>query len=184
MRIRTGVSGSLLVLALAIAGCGGDEPDQESKDTSSAPSDAPSDDPAEGATVDACTLVTSADLEETFDSSFDGGELTHHAETGADQCLWTTTDTASPETFAVTVLREDGLDGTLETSGMSLAELFEQAKSAYPNAEAVDLGDAAYAAVSEVQVLDGDTWYSFTAYLGAGGEPLDELEELAAQVVG
>lgn len=178
MRIRTGVSGSLLVL-LTLTGCGSDEPDMESKDSSSAPSD----DRGEGAIVDVCTLLSAADLDATFGSSFDEGELIHHEETGADQCLWTSTDTPSPEIFSVTVLRQDGLEGTLETSGMSLADLFERAKMAYPNAEDVDLGDEAYAAVSEVQVLAGDTWYSFTAYLGAGGDPLDELEELAAQVV-
>lgn len=180
MRFIAGLSGSLLVLALAVTGCGSGDPDKKSKDASSGSSG----DKAEGVTVDACALLTPADLETTFGGPFDDGELTHQEETGADQCHWTSADGPEEMTFSIAVVSRAGLGGDLESSGMTVAELFEQAKTAYPNAVAMDLGDQSYAAVSEVQVLDGDRWYSFTAYLGAGADPLDGLKELAAHVVG
>lgn len=179
MRILTGLSGSLLVLALALTGCGSDDPDKESEDASSAPSV----DRGEGATVDACELLTPADLEAKLGSPFDDGELIHQEETGADHCVWTSTDAAAAETFSVIVLRQDGLGGELKTSGMSLAQLFEQTKLAYPDAEPLNLGDEAYIAVREVQVLADETWYSFTFY-GTGDTAVEGLKELAAQVVG
>jgi len=179
MRFLAGLSASLLLVALAVTGCGDDGSDDESKDTSSASSG----DQAEGVTVDACALLTPADVETAFGSPFDDGELSHQ-ETGADQCVWKSTDASEEMTFSVAVVRQDGLDSSLESSGQTVAELFEQTKAAYPNAEALNLGDEAYAAVSEVQVLDSDTWYSLTAYLGAGVDPLDELKQLAALAVG
>jgi hypothetical protein len=170
MRILTG----LLVLALAVTGCGSDDPE---------PQGATYGDKAEGVKVDACKLLTPADLEAAFGSPFGDGELSHK-ESGADQCAWTSTDAAQAKTFSIAVLREDGLDETHKSAGQSLADVFKQTKAAYPNAEPVNLGDEAYAAVSEVQVLDADTWYSFTAYLGAGIDPLGGLKKLATQVVG
>lgn len=177
MRILAGLSGSLLVLALAATGCGSDEPDKESDDPASAASGDP------GATVDVCTLLTPADLEAKFGSQFDDGEVTHEEGTGADQCVWTSTATGSAETFSFTVLSQDGLAGELEASGMTVAELFERTKLAYPNAEPLELGDESYISVKEVQVLAGDTWYSLSFH-GTSGTAVDGLKELAAQVVG
>lgn len=177
MRILSGLSGSLLVLALAVTGCANDDPGKESKAEPSAVK-------GEGATTDACKLLKPADLKAKFGSQFDDGVLTHQAETGGDQCTWTTTDGAAAKTFSVTVLNQAGLAGALKTTGMSVAELFDQAKLAYPKAKPVDLGDKAYSSVNELQVLDGDTWYSFSMYLGASHGPADVLKELATQVVG
>jgi hypothetical protein len=179
MRIRTGLSGSLLVLALAATGCGSDEPDEESND----PSSAASSDQGAGATTEVCTLLAPADLEAEFGSEFDGGEPTHEEGTGADQCVWTSTAAGSAETFSFTVLTQDGLAGELDASGMTVGELFEQTKLAYPNAEPLDLGDESYLSVKEVQVLAGDTWYSLSFH-GTSGTAVEGLKELAAQVLG
>lgn len=160
MRMLTGLP--LLVLALAVTGCG-DDGEKES--------------------AGVCALVPGAEMEKAFGSPFGQGKLTHEDSTGADQCSWTSSGSAS-KTFAVTVLRQDGLEGDFAAGGRTVAQLFEQAKAAYPNAKPLQLGDESYAAVSEVQVLDGDTWYSFTAYLGAGADPIDALTTLAARVVG
>ncbi|MFI6503944.1 hypothetical protein [Nonomuraea typhae] len=156
MRILTGLSGSLLVLALTLTGC---------------------------ASKDACTLLAAGDLEAAFGRPFGDGKPTHQEDTGADQCAWTSTDAAPGVTFSITVLSQDRLAGAFKTSGMTLAELFEQSKLAYPNAEAVDLGDAAYAAVGEVQVLDGGAWYSLSVH-GAGDGAVGGLKELAERVAG
>lgn len=179
MRILTGLSGSLLALALVLTGCGSDDSEKEPKDSSSASNG----DKSEDVNVDACKLLAAADLEEQFGSPFGDGDLTHQEETGGDQCVWTSTEAGSAETFSIIVLRQDGLGGVLETSGMSLAELFEQTKLAYPNAEAIDLGDEAYISVHEVQVLDGDTWYSLSFH-GTSDTAVDGLKALAAQVAG
>ncbi|MFI6603649.1 hypothetical protein ACIBHX_46090 [Nonomuraea sp. NPDC050536] len=177
MRILTGVSGSLLVLALAVTGCGGDG--KEAKGASSASPVGTSKSADAGA--DACKLVAAGDLEAAFGSPFGGGKPAHQEDTGADQCVWTSTGAAPGSTFSITVLRQDRLAGVFKSNGMSVADLFEQAKLAYPKAEAVDLGDKAFAAVGEVQVLDRDTWYSLSFH-GAGS--VGGLKKLAARVVG
>jgi len=175
MRIRTGLSGILLVLALGLTGCGGNDSAGATKATPSASAAATSD--------GVCKLLTPADLEAKFGSAFGDG-VSSHQETGADQCLWTTKDATPAKTFSITVLHQNNLDGALKSSGMDVAALFKQAKAAYPKAVSVDLGDEAYASPSEVQVLDGDTWYSFSAFLGTGNAAADILQDLAARVVG
>jgi hypothetical protein len=179
MRILTGLAGSLMVLALAVTGCGSDDADKEPNGGAS-PSTG---DKSAGVIVDACKLLTPADLKEKFGSPFGGGELTHQEDSGADQCVWTSADDSPAKTFSATVLRQDGLDDAFGAGGLAIAQLFEQTKAAYPNAEAVDLGDEAYVAVTEVQVLDGGTWYSFSIH-GAGDGAVEGVKELAAQVVG
>ncbi|MEU7003588.1 hypothetical protein [Nonomuraea sp. NPDC046570] len=179
MRFLTGLSGSLLVFALTVTGCGGDGAGKDAKDT---PSASPGDKSAD-AGEDVCKLLTPGDLKATFGSPFGDGKLTHQEDTGADQCVWTSAGAASGATFSITVLSQDRLAGVFKSNGTSVTELFEQTKLAYPNAEAVDLGDEAFAAVSEVQVLDRDTWYSLSFH-GAGDGAVDGLKKLATQVVG
>jgi len=175
MRIRTGLPGALLVLALVLSGCGGNDSAGATKATPSAS--------AGGKSEGVCKLLTPAELEAKFGTAFGDGVPTHQ-ETGADLCTWTSANASPAKTFSITVLRQDSLDGALKSSGQTVAELFEQTKAAYPKAVSVDLGDQAYASPSEVQVLDGDTWYSFSAFLGTGSGAIDILKDLAARVVG
>lgn len=177
MRTVAAVPGSLLVLGLALSGCGNS--DEAANSTPSAPVANTSG----AATVDACKLLTPGGLEQRFGVSFGAGALTHQEETGSDQCVWTSSGGASTTTFSLTVLRQDGLRGDLKSSGMTLAQLFEQTKGAYPKAKPIDLGDQAYIAAREVQVLAGDTWYSFSFH-GPDGTGVDGLKAVAAQVVG
>jgi hypothetical protein len=177
MRTVAVASGSLLVLGLALSGCGNS--DEAAKSTPSATIANKS----SAATVDACKLLTPGGLEQRFGVSFGDGALTHQEETGSDQCVWTSSGGASTTTFSLTVLRQDGLRGDLKSSGMTLAQLFEQTKGAYPKAKPIDLGDQAYIAAREVQVLAGDTWYSFSFH-GPDDTGVDGLKAVAAQVVG
>jgi hypothetical protein len=179
MRIVTGLAGPLLVLALAVTGCGNDNAGKASK-AGASPSTG---DKSAGVIVDACKLLTPADLKAKFGSPFDDGELTHQEDSGADLCVWTSTDGSPAKTFSTTVLRQKGVDEAFGTSGLTVAQLFEQGKAAYPNAKPVHLGDEAYVAVTEVQVLDGGTWYSFSVH-GADEGAVEGVKELAAQVVG
>ncbi|MGW0810651.1 DUF3558 family protein [Nonomuraea sp. NPDC002799] len=182
MRILTCLSGSLLVLALTVTGCGGGgDAGENAKDTSPA---TPSGKPA-AAGVDVCELLTPGGLEAAFGSPFGDGELTHQEDTGADVCAWTSTDAASEATFSITVLTQDRLAGAFKSNGSRVAELFEQTKLAYPNAKAVELGDEAFASAGEVQVLDRDTWYSLSFHrAGAGDGAVEGLKKLATQVIG
>jgi len=177
MRTAAGVSGSLLVLVLALSGCGNSG--EAAKGTPSATIENKS----SAATVDACKLLTPGGLEQQFGISFGDGAATHQEETGSDQCVWTSSSGTPATTFSLTVLRQDGLRGDLKSSGMTLAQLFEQTKGAYPKAKAIDLGDQAYIAAREVQVLAGDTWYSFSFH-GPDDTGVDGLKAVAAQVVG
>ncbi|MEU5863254.1 DUF3558 family protein [Nonomuraea sp. NPDC047529] len=181
MRILAGVSGSLLVLALAVTGCGGDGDGEEAKGAPSASPVGTSKSRSADAGADACKLMTAGDLEAAFGGPFGDGKPAHQEDTGADQCVWTSAGAASGSTFSITVLHQDRLAGVFKSNGMSVADLFEQAKLAYPKAEAVDLGDKAFAAVGELQVLDHDTWYSLSFH-GAGS--VGGLKKLAARVVG
>lgn len=181
MRILTGLSGSMLVLALAVTGCGSDS-DKEPQGTSSSD---PSGAATAGVITDACKLVTPGNLEATFGSPFGDGKLAHQTDSGADQCVWTSTGSAAEQTFSVIVLRQAGVDEAFGSGGLTVAQLFEQTKAAYPNAEPVELGDEAYASVTEVQVLANATWYSFSLYGGSDSDSaLDGVKGLAAQVVG
>ncbi|MEV0800419.1 hypothetical protein AB0I34_22185 [Kribbella sp. NPDC050281] len=175
MRTVAGVSGSLLVLVLALSGCGNSG--EAAKGTPSATIENTS-----GA-ADACQLLTPGGLEQQFGIAFGAGAATHQEETGSDQCVWTSSGGTPATTFSLTVLRQDGLRGDLKSSGMTLAQLFEQTKGAYPKAKVIDLGDQAYIAAREVQVLAGDTWYSFSFH-GPDDTGVDGLKAVAAQVVG
>lgn len=175
MRIVTGLSGSLFVLALALTGCGSDS-DKESNDSPSTSSGAEP--------LDTCTLLTAADLQKVFASPFDDGELTHQEQTGGDQCVWTNKDAPPVKTFSITVLRQDALGGAFKSAGVKVSELHQQGKDLMPDAEEIDLGDDAYLAGTTLAVLDGDTQYSFSTFLGTSDEALAGLKALAAQVVG
>ncbi|TCC65850.1 hypothetical protein E0H73_02660 [Kribbella pittospori] len=175
MRTVAAVTGSLLVLVLALSGCGNS--DETAKGTPSANVE----DKSAGAA--ACKLLTPGGLEQQFGVSFGDGVPSHQEETGSDQCVWTSSGGVSTTTFSLTVLRQDGLRGDLKSSGMTLAQLFQQTKGAYPKAKAIDLGDQAYIAAREVQVLAGDTWYSFSFH-GPDDTGVDGLKAVAAQVVG
>jgi len=183
MRIVTGISGSLLVLALALTSCGSDEPDKEANDNSTSTSDG-GDDSSSSEPLDVCKLLTPADLQKAFNSPFDDGTLTHQEQTGGDQCVWTNEDVPPVKTFSITVLRQGALGGSFKDSGISVEELHEQTKALYPDAEGVDLGDDAYLAKTELAVLKGDTLYTFSTFLGTSDEAIAGLRALAAQVAG
>ncbi|TDD91149.1 DUF3558 family protein [Actinomadura rubrisoli] len=184
MRILAGLSGSLLVLALAVTGCGDDGGGDEGggEDAKGTPSASPGAKSAD-AGVDVCKLLTPRDLEASFGRPFGDGKPAHQEDSGADQCVWTSTGAASGATFSITVLSQGRLAGAFKSNGASVAELFKQTKLAYPNAKAVKLGDEAFASVSELQVLERDTWYSLSFH-GGGGNAVGGLKELARRVVG
>jgi len=186
MRISTGLSGSLLVLALAVTGCGGsDDKDKGSTDKSTTSDNGDDKDTSSSEPLDVCALITTADLQKQFGSPFDEGELTHQEQTGGDQCVWSNSDAPPVKTFSITVMRADSLEGAIAASGISLEELYEQTKDAYPDAEEIDgLGDDAFISGSEIQVLDGDTTYAFSTFLGTSDTAITGLKALAAQVVG
>lgn len=188
MRIVTGISGSLLVLTFALTGCGSDDSDKKSNDATAQSSDSESEkdsDSSSSEPLDACGLLTPADLEKAFGAAFDVGEPTHQEQTGGDQCVWTDADDAPPvKTFSITVYREGALGGALEASGISVEELHEQNKEAFAPVEEIDLGDDAYLAKTELAVLDGDTLYSFSTFLGTSAEAIAGMKTLATQVVG
>jgi hypothetical protein len=188
MRIRTCLLGALLVLGLAVSGCGGDDSDKSSKSTSatgsSNDSSKDSGDDSSSESLDVCGMLTPADLQGAFGSPFEQGELTHQEQTGGDQCVWTNTDAPPVKTFSLTVLRQDSLDGAIKASGLSVEELHEQTKAVYPDAEPIDLGDDAYLAKTELAVLDGETLYSFSTFLGTSDEAIAGMKTLAAKVVG
>lgn len=177
MKTVAGLCGTLVVLTLVLGGCG------DSGEAAQGTPSATVADKSSAATVDVCKLLTPGGLEQQFGISFGDGVPAHQEETGSDQCVWTSSGGSPATTFSVTVLRQDGLRGDLKSSGMTLAQLFEQTKGAYPKAKAIDLGDQAYIAAREVQVLAGDTWYSFSFH-GPDDTGVDGLKALAAQVVG
>jgi hypothetical protein len=182
MRITTGITGSFFVLALALTGCGGDGDDKKTTGSSSTKDD--NSDASSSEPLDVCKLITTADLQKQFGSPFDEGELTHQEQTGGDQCVWTNSDAPPVKTFSITVLRQDALGGAIKKSGLSVEELFDQTKAAYPDAQDYDLGDKAFISGSEIQVLEGETSYSFSTFLGTSDTAITGLKALAAQVVG
>ena len=182
MRITTGISGTLFVLALALTGCGGGDDDKKSTGSSSSKDD--NDGTSSSEPLDVCKLITTADLEQQFGSPFDEGELTHQEQTGGDQCVWTNSDAPPVKTFSITVLRQDSLEGAIKKSGLTVEQLFDQTRAAFEDAEDYDLGDKAFIAGSEIQVLEGETSYSFSTFLGTSDTALTGLKALAAQVVG
>jgi hypothetical protein len=175
-------------MVLALAGCGGDDSDDEA-----GPDDAPSsngtsepepdsDEPSE---VDVCALLTAADLEAAFGGPWDGGEFTHQEQTGGDQCVWGNTDPPPVKVFSVTVLREGHLSANFEAGGVTVAGLHEDTKELTPDAEDVDgLGDDAFLAGTTLTVLDGDTSYSFSTLTGDSPEAIAGMQTLAEQIVG
>lgn len=195
MRLSTAISAPLLVLALALAGCGGDDSDDDDSTADDAPSSQAPDDETDEPDVeepedegpdqvDACALISPADLEAAFGSPFDEGEFTHQEQTGGDQCVWTNTDVPPVKVFSITVLREGHLSDAFEDSGVSVPKLHEDTKALSPEAEDVDLGDDAYIFGTTLNVLAGDTSYSFTTSNGDSPEAIEGMKTLAAQVVG
>ena len=211
MRLTRGVSGSVLVLLLALSGCGGDGSDDDkadSDDTSASASggtsiDADAEDPADpdaegddgaeggegsgdevrGDQVDVCDLVSPADLEAAFGSPFGEGEFTHQEQTGGDQCVWSS-DTRPIKLFSATILREGHLEGALGEAGASVQQLHKDSRALVPDAEDVDLGDDAYLWGTTLSVLDGDTSYTFTTTSRGSAEAIAAMKTLAEQIVG
>lgn len=185
MRIASGVSATLAVAALLLSGCGSDD----DKSADGAPSSGPAAEEsnssgAAAGPLDACTLLTPADLKQAFGSPFNEGDLTHQDQTGGDQCVWTNEDAPPVKTFSITVLRQGSLEGAIKSSGLSVSELHAQTKAVYPDAVPIDLGDDAYLAETELAVLKGDTLYTFSTFLGTSDTAISGLKALAAQVVG
>lgn len=186
MRITTGLTGALLVLALAASGCGGSGTKAQGSTGSGKPSPARTSSPTAQATgpLDVCALLTPADLQRAFAAAFDAGAPSHQDQTGADQCVWTGTDAPPVRTFSVTVLRQGSIAGALKDSGMGVQELHASAKAALGNVEKVDLGDDAYLSGTTLAVLKGDTEYTFSTAFGTGAQAVSGMKELAAKVVG
>lgn len=186
MRLATAISGTLLLLTVALSGCGSDDADEPKGGSSGASSTDSGDSGDSGDSsgpLDACALLTPADLQEAFGSPFDKGSLTHQDQTGGDQCVWTNTDVPPVKTFSVTVMREGHQEGAIKSSGLSIKDLYDQTKAIYPDAEDQDLGDDAFLAKTELGVLDGDTFYTFSTFMGTSDEAIAGLKALAAQVV-
>ncbi len=206
MRFSSGVSGAILILALALSGCGGDDSDDDQADsddsnvsisegdeTSGEPGEAgesgessseesPGSGVPEGDQVDVCALVTPADLDAAFGSTFDKGEFVHQEQTGGDQCVWSNTDAPPARLFSVTVLRDEHLGGVFEDSGVTVQQLHADSRDLTPDAEDIDLGDDAYLWGGTLSVLDGDTSYTFTTTDIRRG--IEGMLTLAEQVVG
>jgi hypothetical protein len=198
MRITSAISAPLLVLTLALAGCGGDDSDDDSNDaddnTSVSESDEtePGDDSEEPDSgdggdeqVDVCALITTADLEEAFGSPFAEGEFTHQEQTGGDQCVWSNTDAPPVKVFSVTVIRDGHLSEGFEGAGVTAESLHEDTKELTPNTEAVDgLGDYAFLAGTQLAVLDGGSYWTFSTTTGDSPEAIAGMKSLAEQIIG
>lgn len=187
MRISTALGASLLALTIALAGCGddsdgdsgsgsGDDPGGTSQNGGGSGDDGP-------AEVDVCALVTTADLEAAFGSPFDEGEATHQEQTGGDQCVWSNSDAPPVKVVSITLLREGHLSDAFADNGVTVTSLYEDTKGYSPDAESVDLGDDAYLAGSLLEVLDGDSYYSFSV-TGTSDEAIEGMKTLAEKVVG
>lgn len=189
MRLTSVVSGVALVVALALAGCGGDD----GSDGDSGSDDAPNasstegsdeeDDSGDDGPLDVCALVSAEDLQELFGSPFDPGELVHHDQTGGDQCTWSNTDAPPVKVISLTVLREGHLSEMFTANDYSLEDLFEETKGYATDVEELDLGDQAYRAGSQVSVLDGDAMYDFSV-TGTSPEAIAGLKRFAELVIG
>lgn len=187
MRITTGLPGALLVLGLAVSGCGGGSDPQAGRSASATPtprSSSASASPSITGPLDVCGLLTPADLQQAFASPFDAGAPSHQDQTGADQCVWTSTDGPPVKTFSVTVLRQGAIAGALEDSGMGVKELHASARAALGDVQQVDLGDDAYLSGTTLAVLRGDTEYTFSTAFGTSRTAVSGMERLAAKVVG
>ena len=197
MRLSTAISAPLLVLTLALAGCGGDDSEDGDSTADDAPSSqAPDDetDEPEGSEepddegpeqVDVCGLITTADLEEAFGSPFDEGEFTHQDQTGGDQCVWSNSDAPPVKIFSVTVIRDGHLSEGFEAAGVTAESLHEDTKALTPGAEAVEgLGDDAYLAGTQLAVFDGGSYWTFSTTTGDSAEAIAGMQSLAQKIIG
>jgi hypothetical protein len=196
MRLTSAISAPLLVLTLALAGCGGDDSGDDDSTADDAPSsqapddetDAPDepDEPDDGPEqVEVCELITTADLEEAFGSPFDEGEFTHQEQTGGDQCVWGNTDAPPVKVFSVTVLRDGHLSEGFEGAGVTAESLHEDTKALTPDTEPVDgLGDDAYLAGTQLAVLDGGSYWTFSTTTGDSPEAIAGMKSLAEKILG
>jgi len=197
MRLSTAISAPLLVLTLALAGCGGDDSDDDDSSAGDAPSSQAPDDETEEPEdseepedegpeqVDVCGLITTADLEAAFGSPFDEGEFTHQEQTGGDQCVWNNSDAPPVKVFSVTVLRDGHLSEGFEGAGVTAESLHEDTKALTPDAEAVDgLGDDAYLAGTQLAVLDGGSFWTFSTVTGDSPEAIAGMQSLAEKIIG
>jgi hypothetical protein len=190
MRIGPGLAGVLGVLVLAVSACGGDSgasADASQNPTSEGPATEPGSPSASGAAtssgpLDVCSLLTPDDLQQAFGSSFGAGERSHQDQTGADQCVWSSTSGPPVRTFSITVLRQGSIAGALEDSGMGVKELHASARAAMGPVEQVDLGEDAYRSGGTLAVLDGDSEYTFSD--SAGSDAVAGIEAVAREVVG
>lgn len=133
---------------------------------------------------DPCSLLTPADLEEALTSPWDDGEATDQAQTGGSQCTWTNSDAPPVKTFSVVVYTTDSLQGTpIAQAAPDAAAYYQLNKDAIPVDEDLDIGDEAFRSGTTVWVLDGDTLYSFSTFLGDSGEATAGLVALAEKAV-
>jgi hypothetical protein len=141
-------------------------------------------DDGEASAADPCALVTAADLEEAFGSPWDDGEAVHQEQTGGDQCTWTNLDAPPVKTFSAVVYTDESLEGTPVGQGAGdVAGLYELNKGAVTVDEDLDIGDEAFRAGTNVWVLDGDTLYNFSTFLGDSETAISGLVSLAEQAV-
>lgn len=192
MRLTVGISGSLLALTLAVSGCGGDDSDDKADDGPSSQQDNDDNDDTDDTEepeddgpdqVDVCGLISTADLEAAFGSPFDEGEFTHQEQTGGDQCVWSNSDAPPVKVFSITVLRDGHFSEGFEGAGVTAKSLFEETKEYSPDAEELDLGDDSYLAGTELAVLDGGSYWTFSTTTGTSREAIEGMKTLAAQVI-
>jgi hypothetical protein len=130
--------------------------------------------------IDVCALLTIDQIETAFESTFDPGELTHHEQTGGDQCVWSNNDGPPVKVFSVAINTDAA---TRAAFGISIVELFDQTKEYATDPRPVDLGDQAYVSGSGLYVLVGDVAYDFSIVTGTSDMAHAGMQSLAAEVI-
>jgi hypothetical protein len=119
------------------------------------------DDGGESEPVDACSLITTAELEEIVGSPYSEGSPAADADTGSSRCTWTNTDASPVRQITVVVDTTDSIQRGLLGQALGDAEEYYEAQKANLTVdEELDIGDEAFRVGSNVVVLDGDTLYN------------------------
>jgi hypothetical protein len=136
--------------------------------------------------VEPCTLLTQAELQEAFGSPFDAGEAkTLDPPIGGHQCTWTNTDSPPVKTFSATIRTDADLADALRSAGRTVKVQFSDTQSmsrGLKDFEALSgLGDQAFRSGTRLELLKGNVELSFTTLFGDSPEALAGLKSLAAK---
>ena len=163
---------------------GGDDTaaDDGSTDDTAADDDG-GDDGGESAAVDACSLITTAELEQIIGSPYGEGAPTVQADTGSSQCTWTNTDAPPIKDISVVVDTTDSIEGGILGQAIdTAADYYEVQKNNYAVDEDLDIGDEAFRAGGTVVVLDGDTLYTVLSLTGTDDAAVAAVKAVAEAV--